>query len=126
MNSNYSQHLSDIWFTLINLGLKTVEIQLNKGDFSKMNIGDVIEWINDDFNERTCFTEIVPKRSCFTKIIAKTEYKSVEDYLNVEGLDNCLPGIPSLEHGLNLYYNYFSKEDEDKYGIVAIKIELLE
>ncbi len=123
MNSDYSEHLSEICFTLINLGLKKVEVQLNKGDFSKMNIGEVIEWINDDFNERTCFTEIVPKRSCLTKIIAKTEYKSIEDYLKGEGLNNCLP---SLEYGLNLYYNYFTKEDQDKYGIVAIKIELLE
>ncbi len=123
MNSDYSEHLSEICFTLINLGLKTVEIQLNKGDFSKMNIGDVIEWINDDFKERSCFTEIVPKRSCLTKIISKTEYKSVEDYLKCEGLYKCLP---SLEYGLNLYYNYFTKEDQDKYGIVAIKIELLE
>jgi ASC-1-like (ASCH) protein len=40
-------------------------------------------------------------------------------------LDNCLPGIPSLEHGLSVYYKYFTKEDEDKYGIVAIKIKLL-
>jgi ASC-1-like (ASCH) protein len=119
MNSDYSEHLSEICFTLINLGLKTVEVRLNKGDFSKMNIGEVIEWINDDFNERTCFTEIVPKRSCLTKIISKTEYKNIEDYLK----DDCLP---SLEHGLNLYYNYFTKEDQDKYGIVAIKIELLE
>jgi ASC-1-like (ASCH) protein len=125
MNSDYLVHLSEIWFNLINLGLKTVEGRLNKGDFSKMNVGEVIEWINDDFNERTCFTEIVHKRSCLTKIIDKTEYKSIEDYLKGEGLDNCLPGIPSLEHGLNLYYKYFTKEDEDKYGIVAIKIKLL-
>jgi ASC-1-like (ASCH) protein len=121
MNSDYSEHLSEICFTLINLGLKTVEVRLNKGDYSKMNIGEVIEWINDDFNERTCFTDIVPKRSCFTKIIAKTEYKSVEDYFNAEGL----PEITSLEHRLNLSYKYFTKEDEDKYGIVAIKIKLL-
>jgi ASC-1-like (ASCH) protein len=125
MNSDYLEHLSEICFTLINLGLKTVEVRLNKGDYSKMNIGEVIEWINDDFNERTCFTEIVPKRSCLTKIIAKTEYKSIQDYLNAEGLNNCLPGIPSLEHGLSVYYKYFTKEDEDKYGIVAIKIKLL-
>ncbi len=125
MNSDYSEHLSEICFTLINLGLKTVEVRLNKGDYSKMNIGEVIEWINDDFNERTCFTEIVPKRSCFTKIIAKTEYKSIEDYIKGEGLDNCLSGIPSLEHRLNLSYKYFTKEEQDKYGIVAIKIKLL-
>ncbi len=115
MNSDYSKHLSEPWFSLINLGLKTIEGRLNKGDFTKMNIGEVIEWKNDDFKER----------SCLTKIIGKTEYKSFEDYLNGEGLDKCLPGIPSLEHGLSVYYKYFTKEDEDKYGIVAIKIKLL-
>jgi ASC-1-like (ASCH) protein len=114
MEATYSKHLSEPWFSLINLGLKTVEGRLNKGDFSQMKIGETIEWKNDDFKER----------SFISKIVAKREYKSFKDYLETEGLNKCLPGIPSLEHGLSVYYKYFTKEDEEKYGIVAISIEV--
>ncbi len=114
MQVTYSKHLSEPWFSLINLGLKTVEGRLNKGDFSQMKIGEVIEWKNDDFKSR----------SFMTKIVGKREYKTFKEYLEAEGLNKCLPGIPTLEHGLSVYYKYFTKEDEAKYGIVAISIQV--
>lgn len=114
MEINYSKHLSEPWFSLITVGLKTVEGRLNKGDFSKMEVGELIEWKNDDFKER----------SIVTKIVGKKEYKSFKEYLEGEGLNKCLPGIPTLEHGLSVYYKYFTKEDEEKYGVVAISIEI--
>ncbi len=114
MQVTYSKHLSEPWFSLINLGLKTVEGRLNKGDFSQMKIGEVIEWKNDDFKSR----------SFMTKIVGKREYKTFKEYLEAEGLNKCLPGIPTLEHGLSVYYKYFTKEDEEKYGVVAISIEI--
>ena len=40
----YTKHLSEPWFTLIKLGIKTCEGRLNKGDFSKMKINDTIEF----------------------------------------------------------------------------------
>jgi ASC-1-like (ASCH) protein len=109
----YSEHLSEPWFSLISLGLKTVEGRKNKGKFKEMKIGDVIEWYNNDFKKRTVLT----------KIVKKTEYKTFEDYLTSEGLENCLPGIPSLEHGLSVYFKYYTKEDESQYGVIAITLE---
>lgn len=113
--ANYSEHLSEPWFTLISLGLKTVEGRRNKGKFKEMQVGDIIEWNNNDFGER----------KFLTKIIEKVEYKTFKEYLENEGLDKCLPGIYSLEHGLNVYFKYYTKEDETKYGVIAIRIELI-
>jgi ASC-1-like (ASCH) protein len=45
--------------------------------------------------------------------------------LETEGLGKYLPGMPSLAHGLNVYYKYFSKEKEAEFGVVAIRIELI-
>jgi ASC-1-like (ASCH) protein len=114
MNPKYSEHLSEPWFSLISLGLKTVEGRLNKGRFQEMQVGDIVEWHNEDFKPR----------HILTKIIAKTEYKTFEEYLTKEGIDKCLPGIPSLDHGLSVYYKYFTKEKEKEFGIVAIKIKV--
>lgn len=113
--TNYKENLSEPWFSLISLGLKTVEGRKNKGRFKEMQVGDIVQWTNNDFKER----------SVLTKITGKTEYKTFEEYLEAKGLDKCLPGIPTLEHGLSVYFKYFTKEDEVAFGVVAISLELV-
>ena len=113
--AKYSEHLSEPWFTLISIGLKTVEGRKNKGRFKEMQVGDIVEWKNNDFKER----------KILTKITGKAEYKTFSNYLETEGLNKCLPGIPSLEHGLSVYFKYFTKEEETEFGVIAIRIELI-
>jgi len=112
----YIEHLSEPWFSLISLGLKTVEGRKNKGKFKDMRIGETIEWVNEDFNKRTVLTEIIGKR----------EYKKFDEFLTKEGLDRCLPGIKTIDVGLSVYYKYFTKEDEERYGVMAIELRVLE
>jgi ASC-1-like (ASCH) protein len=111
----YIKNLSEPWFTLIYLGNKSVEGRLNKGEFKEMKVNDEIKWINKDFNHR----EFV------TRIVSKKQYSTFKEYLEGEGLDKCLPGILSLEDGLSVYYKYYSKEDESSYGIIAIRLEVI-
>lgn len=111
----FRKHLSEPWFSLVTLKAKTVEGRLNKGDFIKMKVGDIVEWFNDDFLPRTILTEI-------TETI---RYDTFSEYLESEGLSKCLPGIPTLEHGLSVYYKYFSKEDETNNGIIAIRLKVV-
>jgi len=111
----YIENLSEPWFTLITIGLKTVEGRKNKGIFKKMQVGDIIQWNNNDFKER----------NVLTKITGKVEYKTFKEYLIKEGLDKCLPGMPSLKHGLSVYFKYFTKEEEAEFGVVAIRLKLV-
>jgi len=115
LRPKYIEKVSEPWFTLISLGLKTVEGRKNKGKFKEMQIGDIIQWNNFDFGER----------NFLTKVIGKSEYKTFEEYLIAEGLNKCLPGIPTLEHGLSVYFTYFTKEQETEFGVVAIRLELI-
>jgi ASC-1-like (ASCH) protein len=112
---DYVEHLSEPWFTLISLGLKTVEGRKNSGKFRDMDIGEVIEWVNSDFKPRRVRT----------KIVEKNVYKTFEEYLLTEGLDKCLPGMKDVEHGLSVYFKYYTKEQEAEFGVVAIKLELV-
>ena len=117
LNNNkmtHKLHLSEPWFTLISLGLKTVEGRKNKGLFKELKIGDVIEWYNDDFMPRTIKTIVTGKNT----------YKTFREYLETEGLQNCLPAMPSIEHGLSVYFKYYTEEDEKQYGVVAIQLKL--
>lgn len=111
----YIIHLSEPWFSLVLLGLKIVEGRKNKGIFKEINIGDIIEWENSDFGCRTILTEI----------ITKNEYGSFREYLENEGLEKCLPSIENIENGLNVYYKYYTKEDEKIYGVIALHMRLI-
>jgi ASC-1-like (ASCH) protein len=110
--TKYRKNLSEPWFLLIKLGLKRVEGRLNKGDFSLMKKNDYIIFENNDFGFL---------RSFRVKIKSIRYYNSFEDYLRKETLEKCLPGIESITDGINIYYKYYSQDDEKKYKIVAIK-----
>lgn len=125
----YREHLSEPWFTLVSLGLKTCEGRLHKNRFREFKEGDIIQWINDDFGNERC---------CFTKITYVKVYGTFEEYLNDKGLENCLPGMLNLEHGLGVYRKYYGdvlrcgyptksylreKSDEERYGVVSFELE---
>jgi len=63
------------------------------------------------------------KREFRVKITSIHNYNSFEDYLRVETLEKCLPGVNTMEEGLQIYYKYYSKKDEEKYNIIAIRIK---
>ena len=123
---DYTESILEPWFSLILLGLKTVEGRRNKGKFKEMKVGDIIQWNNFNFMPR----------SVLTKITGKHIYPTFKEYLETEGLDKCLPGMEKLgseklgidkglEHGLSIYYKYFTKEDEKEFGVVAIRMTVI-
>lgn len=111
----YTEYLSEPWFSLIALGLKTVEGRKNKGRFKEMQVGDKVRWINKDFGYRDVMTEVTRKQ----------EYKTFREYLETEGISKCLPSIKTIDGGLNVYFKYFTKEDEEQYGVIAIEVKVL-
>ena len=113
LEPKYTIFVSDPWFGYIKSGKKTIEGRKNKGDFKEMKIGDIVKWIHSD-------------DSVLTKIVGKNEYKTFKEYLETEGLPNCLPGIDTIEDGVKVYYKYYTPEDEAKYGVLAIKLEKIE
>jgi len=110
---DYIESVSEPWFSLILLGLKKVEGRKNKGRFYDMKIGDIIQWTNNDFLHRTVLTIVKDKKY----------YNTFEEYLEKEGLENFLPGMPDMEYGLSVYFTYYTKEDEKEYGVAAVHIE---
>ncbi len=113
--TEYTKHLSEPWFSLIKLGLKKCEGRLKKGDFAIIKKGDYIKFENNDFGHR----------SFRVKITSIHNYKTFEEYLTNETLEKCLPGIDTIEQGVGIYHKYYTKEDEDKYKIVAIRVKVV-
>ena len=114
--TTYTKHLSEPWFSLIKIEAKTCEGRLNTGDFYEMKKGDTIIFTNDDFKF---------SRSFRCEITSVHNYSSFEEYLHVETLEKCLPGMDTIDEGVDLYYNYYKKEDENKYKIKALHLSVI-
>ena len=115
LRSVFEKNLSEPWFSLVKLNIKSVEGRLNKGDFANMKVGDCILFTNNELGFERKFTTEIKKINCFDNF---------EEYLENETLERCLPGIDNMEDGLNVYYKYYSKEDEMKYKIKAFTFEI--
>ena len=112
------KRVSEPWFTLISMGLKQVEGRLMKGDFARLETGDVIVWENDELG----FT-----RTCETRVKGMAHYRTFRAYLQKEHLSRCLPatGLKTLAQGVQVYHKYYSEEDERRYGVLALRLSLM-
>jgi len=112
----YRKHLSEPWFSLMAVGCKTIEGRLNRGEWTNIEEGDGIDWYNDDFGL---------KREFRTVIISKSIYKCFESYLYTKGLNKTLPTIENLEDGLKIYHMFYKPKEEEKYGVVALELQVV-
>ena len=109
----YKKHLSEPWFSLIKIGVKSVEGRLNKGDFKEMVAGDEIIFYNDD----------QPFHREYKVIIESVKnYGTFNEYLIGETLKRALPGIERIKDGVEIYYQWY-KKDESTYGVKAIRLK---
>ena len=109
MSIIYEKDVTEPWFSYIVDIKKTVEGRLNKGDWTHMEFGDQIVWKS-------------PGWSCRSLVIKAVEYDSFEEYLKAEGLEKTLPGVETIEEGIDVYRQFYSVEDEQKYGVIAIHL----
>ena len=111
------KNISEPWFSLIKLKIKIVEGRLNKDYFTTLQKGDIITFVNYEFGF---------KRKLNVKVVDISHYNTFRSYLQTQGLDFCLPGIDTIEEGLNIYYKYYNINDEKIYKIKAFTIEVID
>ena len=108
-----SKHLAEIWFDHVRHGRKTCEGRLDKGFWGECDYGDVITFHNDS-NEQ-----------CQVRVKGVHRYATFRDMLEHETLEKTLPGIKNLDQGVDVYHEFYSKEQEARYGVIAILMELV-
>ena len=109
----HKMNLAPSPFRAISLGKKTIEMRLYDEKRSKINIGDEIEFENIDTNK---------KIKC--EVINLTRYKDFfELYSN---FDKTTIGYDENETAnAEDMYAYYSPEQIQKYGVLAIEIKLI-
>jgi ASC-1-like (ASCH) protein len=96
------------YLSFIRSGKKTVEGRLGKDKYLVLKKGDLIK-IND--------LEL--------EIVSVKKYPTFKDMLQAVGFKNAVPDVNSLEDAINVYYRFYNKEDEEKFGVAAISIKLV-
>lgn len=104
----YRMKLQNEPFKQIKKGIKKIEIRLNDEKRKIFEINDYIE-----------FTNITTLEIMFVKITNLYHFESFEKLFN--NFDNSILGCGSYEE----MYKYYSKEEENKYGVLGIEIKVL-
>jgi len=106
----YEINVQEPYYTYIFNGTKTAEGRLNKGKFSRMQVGDYL---------------LINNGAKF-KIERKTEFISFLEMVEAEGVENVVPDKKKIEEAVNAYYKVFTKEQEREFGVIAIEISKVE
>jgi len=88
---------------------KKIEWRLNKWKFKEIHIWDVL---------------ILNTWEKF-EIIWKWIYKDFKEMLKIEGFKNIIPDKDSIEEAENIYYKFYTKEQEQEFWVVAIEIRMV-
>lgn len=108
MSKTISINISEPHHSFILNGQKTVEIRLNKGKFVDIQIGDILE-VGLERNQ--------------LEVVEKNIYKSFREAIETEGIKNVVPDKDDIDDAVNVYYQFYTKEQEKEFGVVAIKVK---
>jgi len=104
------------YFDLIEKKIKTFEGRVNKPKYQKIKSGDSIEFAPEESSSRLVIA----------KVLGIHKFKSFKEMIEQVGLFQCLPGVDSIEEGVNIYHSFPQyKEDAEKFGVVAFKIQVV-
>ena len=102
-------HLEKEIFDLVNNNIKDIEIRLNDEKRKKLKIGDIINITSRENN-----------KNIYVKIINLEYFYSFKDCINNYDLKRLYNDKITSNEFLDLLYKFYTKEDESKYGVVAI------
>jgi ASC-1-like (ASCH) protein len=106
------------WLDHIRAGRKTVEGRLNRGQFAELGPGSLLL-----IGGTGDASQNEPKTSAVvTKVV---QYPTFAEYLSEEGLASCLPGIQTINQGVEVYRQFYTAELEKEHGVLAIHIRVV-
>lgn len=111
----YEMKLKDKYFNLIKNGKKIYEIRLNDEKRQQINVGDIIV-----FKKESNLVEKID-----TIVNDLIHFKSFEEMAKTLPLEKVGFSSKTVEEVVEIYHEFYSEEDEKKYGIVAIKVNVL-
>jgi ASC-1-like (ASCH) protein len=105
----YDFNVQEPYRTFLIQGIKTIEWRLNKGKFAKMKVGDTLKFETWEIFE-------------IKKI---TSHHDFWEMIETFWKESIIPDAKTNEEAHQVYYRFYTPEDEEKYGVLAVHISLL-
>lgn len=111
MPTTHSLHVQNIWYDKIASGQKRWEGRLNGAGVKDIKMGDTIEFVSENRQ---------PLKLTVTSVL---HFSDFEKMLEGEGLLRLLPGVSSMEEGLEIYRSFPGyREGEREFGAVIFEL----
>ncbi|GFP85192.1 hypothetical protein PHJA_000662900 [Phtheirospermum japonicum] len=105
---NFELHVQEPYFSQLNDGLKTIEGRCGVGNYKRMQSGHILL-----FN-----------KCLMLQVQDIRQYASFHEMLETESLAQVLPGVSSIDEGVQIYRNFYSEEKERSNGVLAICVKM--
>lgn len=112
----YNMGLQEKYFDYMKNGSKKIEIRLNDDKRKLLNVGDTIYFMKEP--------DRIEKFK--SQIVSLTHYNDFTDALNNINIEDVSSIDTKREEYLNDLEMFYSKEEQQKYGVLAIEIEKVE
>ncbi|MBR1925760.1 MAG: ASCH domain-containing protein [Clostridia bacterium] len=108
----HEMKLREIYFNMIKNGSKIYEVRLNDEKRRLIDVGDTIIFKK----------EPLLKEELVTKVKDIVYFKNFEELVNTLPLEKIGFKTESKQEVEDIYHSFYSPEEEQKYGVVAIKV----
>ena len=113
INMEHKMRLQPKYYECILNGTKRIEVRLNDEKRRLINIGDTI----------TFYKMPDEKESISVKVVDLLHYKTFEGLLNDYDISIVADKDDTKENLLKILNEFYSKEEQEKYGVLGIKIK---
>ena len=111
----YEMKLQPAFYNYMLNGTKRIEIRLNDEKRKNIKVGDKIKFYKEPNLEEYFMTEVV-------EILKFNDFREMIDNLKIEELAD---EILTKDELLSTLEKYYSKEKQEKYGTLGIRIKLI-
>lgn len=102
------------WFDVLVSGEKPVEGRKKSPKWERILVGEEMDLKKKETGEVRRF-----------RVTHINEYENLREYLEKEGIDRCLPGIDSIEEGVEIYRGWSTEAELAMYKFLAIGLQCL-
>lgn len=103
------------YYDFILNGTKRIEIRLNDEKRQLINIGDTIKFLK--------LPDLI--KTIDARVIGLLKYHSFSDMFKEIDIDILADKSMTKEELINVLEQFYTKEEQEKYGVLAIRIELI-
>ncbi|KAI9193866.1 hypothetical protein LWI28_000857 [Acer negundo] len=101
---DFELHVQEHFFSLIKDGVKTVEGRCAVGDYNRIGSGAMI----------------LLNKCMLLEVQCVRQYALFSEMLEAESLQKVLPGVQTIEEGVQIYRKFYVEEKERSNGVLAI------